>query len=175
MGYSFINHDQEYVCSLMGSNGAPFRNSQLYGIIWEYCSTTLYFGNAIWFFERTGFICRLYSHEHSNQLTHLLIERCQLLHVILFNVPFTLIRHVNNIPTMQFFCWNFQKYSVKIIYAIIDRVCLGIPKKALWDTHYHALLQMLHFTLHVACITLRISLFRYTLHSGCRWMSDKPV
>ena len=26
------------------------------------------------------------------------------------------------------FHWNFQKYSVKVIYAIIDSVCLGYPK-----------------------------------------------
>ena len=38
------------------------------------------------------------------------------------------IGHVNNIPTMQLFHKNFQKYSVRIIYAIIDRVCLGIRK-----------------------------------------------
>ena len=33
---------------------------------------------------------------------------------------YTLMRHVNNIPTMHFFHWKFQKYPVKIIYAIID-------------------------------------------------------
>ena len=87
----------------MSINGAPFRNSQLYGIILEYCSTTLYFGNAIWFLERPGFICKLFSHEHSDQLTYLLIKRCQLLYVILFNFPFTIIWHVKNIPTMQYF------------------------------------------------------------------------
>ena len=38
------------------------------------------------------------------------------------------IEYVDNIPTMQFFHWNFQKYSVKVIYAIIDWVCLGFPK-----------------------------------------------
>ena len=36
--------------------------------------------------------------------------------------------------------WNFQKYLVKVIDAIIDRVCLGIPNNALWDAHEHALL-----------------------------------
>ena len=39
----------------------------------------------------------------------------------------SLIGHVNNIPN-AIFHWNFQKYSVKIIYAIIDWVCLGFPK-----------------------------------------------
>ena len=29
-----------------------------------------------------------------------------------------LMGHVNNIPSI--FCWNFQKYSVKTMYAIID-------------------------------------------------------
>ena len=38
------------------------------------------------------------------------------------------IEHVNNIPTMQSFHCNFQKYSVKIIYAIIDWMCLEFPK-----------------------------------------------
>ena len=37
------------------------------------------------------------------------------------------IGHVNNISQCNFHC-NFQKYSVKITYAIIDWVCLGIPK-----------------------------------------------
>ena len=36
--------------------------------------------------------------------------------------------YVNNIPTNVIFHWNFHKYSVKIFYAIIDFVCLGIPK-----------------------------------------------
>ena len=79
MGYSFINYDQECVCSLMSINGALFRNSQLYGIMCEYCSTTLFFGNAIWFLERPGFICKL-------------------LYVKLFNIPFTIIWHVKHIP-----------------------------------------------------------------------------
>ena len=38
------------------------------------------------------------------------------------------IECVKNTPTMQFSHWNFQKFSAKIIYAIIDWVCLGFPK-----------------------------------------------
>ena len=53
--------------------------------------------------------------------------------VYMHRLPKTLyiaaIRHVDNIPTMQFFTGISKKYSVKIIYAIIDWVCLGILKK----------------------------------------------
>ena len=38
------------------------------------------------------------------------------------------IRHVKNIPHNAMFHWNFQKYSVRVLYAIIDWVCRGIPK-----------------------------------------------
>ena len=31
-----------------------------------------------------------------------------------------LVGHVNYIHAMQFFHWNFQKYLVEILYAIID-------------------------------------------------------
>ena len=46
--------------------------------------------------------------------------------------PLGLVVSVNYGITTTFpqcsFHWNFQKYSVKILYAIIDWVCLGIPK-----------------------------------------------
>ena len=38
------------------------------------------------------------------------------------------IGHVNNISTQCNFHWNFQKYSVKILYTIIYWVCLRFPK-----------------------------------------------
>ena len=49
---------------------------------------------------------------------------CNSFHMSIYHC--NVIGHVNNIPTMQFFTglhWNFQKYSLKIIYAIIDLVC----------------------------------------------------
>ena len=39
------------------------------------------------------------------------------------------------------FLWNFQKYSVKFIYAIIECV-RDFQNNALWDTHEHALLAL---------------------------------
>ena len=56
---------------------------------------------------------------------------------LLTSVP--VIGHVNNIPTMQLFT-GISINSVKIVYAIIDQVCLGILKNALRDTREHALL-----------------------------------
>ena len=48
----------------------------------------------------------------------------------LWKIFYASIEHAKEYPTTLhfFFHWNFQKYSVKIIYAIIDRVRLGIPK-----------------------------------------------
>ena len=45
---------------------------------------------------------------------------------VAINIP---MGHVNNIPTIQFFRWNSQKYT--ILCAIIDRVCLGIPDRCI--------------------------------------------
>ena len=44
------------------------------------------------------------------------------------------IGHVCNIPTMLFSRWNFQKYSVKIMYDIIECVW-EFQTNAMWDTH----------------------------------------
>ena len=47
---------------------------------------------------------------------------------VAINIP---MGHVNNIPTIQFFRWNSQKYTIKILCAIIDRVRLGIPDRCI--------------------------------------------
>ena len=44
-------------------------------------------------------------------------------HMIHFNIRACLQHSLNAV-----FLWNFQKYSVEILYAIIDWVCLGFPK-----------------------------------------------
>ena len=36
---------------------------------------------------------------------------------------------------------NSQKFSVKMLYAIIDGICLGIPNNTFWDTLWYASLQ----------------------------------
>ena len=38
------------------------------------------------------------------------------------------IRHIRNTPTIHFFDWNSQEHSIKILYAIIDHVRMGIQK-----------------------------------------------
>ena len=45
--------------------------------------------------------------------------------------PFNYLAHgqlgmLTTLPQCSFY-WIFQKYSVKILYAIVNRVCLGIP------------------------------------------------
>ena len=47
--------------------------------------------------------------------------------------------HANNSPTMQFSAGISRKYSVRILYAIIECV-RDFQNNALWDTHLHALL-----------------------------------
>ena len=47
---------------------------------------------------------------------------------VFLQLTYIIIGHVESIPTMQFFTGIFRKYSVNILYAVIDCVCRGIPK-----------------------------------------------
>ena len=77
---------------------------------------------------------RQHSGERIDVLTKTWYERRKLLAVLLNKVhrsyrEFYQHSHNGNLH------WNFQIYSVKIIYTIIDWVWLGIPNTALWDAH----------------------------------------
>ena len=56
----------------------------------------------------------------------------------------SIIGHAKNIPTRQFFHWNFHKYSVKIIYLSFTECFWDFRNNALWDTHKHALCPLSH-------------------------------
>ena len=53
--------------------------------------------------------------KQSNVLEKILVAKLE--YFILIQVQ---LGHVYNIPTMQFFHCNFQRHSVKTLYAIID-------------------------------------------------------
>ena len=67
------------------------------------------------------------------------------------------IEHVNTIPTMQFFHWNFKKYSVKIICAYV----LSLTE-CVWNFQNNALWAL--FNMPNLALTLNVSFTKDLLH-----------